>query len=62
MKASTLLTVIEEAERFLERAYVLKNAEAEHTQPEFYCRKERGAVKRSSMDLSRALTNLRQGR
>ena len=62
MKPSTLLRAIEEAERFLERAYELRNTEAACNEPEFYCGKERSAVRRSSMDLSRVLANLRQGR
>ena len=58
----TLKVCIEEAERFLKRAKELEAAYEKDL--EFYCYhlKEQAAVKRASMDLTRALADLRQGR
>lgn len=54
-----------EARRFLDRVAALRerHAEDEHMQIYFYVTgfKERAAVQRASMDLSRALVELRRG-
>lgn len=59
----TLKVCIEEAERFLKRAKELeevgKNKDVEGYYHDY---KEQAAVKRASMDLTRALADLRQGR
>lgn len=62
MKKETLKVCIEEAERFLKRAKELEAANEEDL--EYYCYnfKEQAAIKRASMDLSRSLADLRQGR
>ena len=67
MNRDTLAQSIEEARRFLRLAKAL---EADAGKDEFYLRytrddfgtasKKTGAVKRASMDLSRALSNLRR--
>lgn len=72
MKYTTLLTAIAEAERFIERAKQLakvhKNVTvngATHKVPALYIYnqpKEQGLAKRASMDLTRALADLRRGR
>lgn len=72
MKYETLLTTIAEAERFLERAKELakmhKNVTTNGTthkvpSPYIYSLpKEQGLAKRASMDLTRALADLRRGR
>lgn len=58
----TLKVCIEEAERFLKRAKELEAMDEKDL--EFYCYnfKEQAAVKRASMDLTRSLADLRQGR
>ena len=53
----------QEAKRFLKRVQELKNAEAEAKDNRFYtpdCGVERAAVRRSSMDLTRALAKMRR--
>lgn len=72
MQYETLLTAIAEAERFLERAKDLakrhKNMTTNgvtHKVPAvhiYWLPKEQGLAKRASMDLSRALADLRRGR
>lgn len=64
MQYETLLETIAEAERFIERAKTLaklqKASEGSRWTPHFP--KEQGLVKRASMDLTRVLADLRQGR
>ena len=64
MKEQTLEIVVTETERFLEKVAAYK--EAVHGTKRYggdmYQCKESGAVKRSSMDLTRALADLRLGR
>lgn len=58
MRAAALDEAIAEARRFLERASAVKTRlrfEPEQPHP-----KETGALRRSSMDLTRALANLRR--
>jgi hypothetical protein len=56
MTESVLDIAIAEAERFIAKAYVAKNSDLNAI-----CgSKERSSVKRSSMDLSRALSALRK--
>lgn len=63
MKKETLKVCIEEAERFLKRAQELEGAEdGKDAEGYYYNPKEQAAVLRSSMDLTRALADLRQGR
>lgn len=63
MKKETLKVCIEEAERFLKRAKELEEVNGCKDGEEYYCNpKEQAAVLRSSMDLTRALADLRQGR
>jgi hypothetical protein len=60
MNRGTLQFAIEEARRFLRLA---KELDADAKRDEFYfgvASKRNGAVKRASMDLSRALSNLRR--
>jgi hypothetical protein len=60
MNRGTLGSAIEEARRFLRLAKAL---EADAGKDEFYfgtASKKTGAVKRASMDLTRALSNLRR--
>lgn len=56
MTPDKLNAAIAEATRFLERAYALQK-EGGST---YYGSKESGAVRRSSMDLTRALSDLRR--
>ena len=65
MELETLKTAMLEAERFLKRAEVLlknstENGEFNHFR--FHCSKDSASVKRSSLDLTRSLADLRQGR
>lgn len=62
MKFADLETAIKEAERFLTRARELRRAaqRAEDTHSLYSNPKEQGAVRRSSLDLSRALADLRR--
>lgn len=63
MKKETLKVCIEEAERFLKRAKELEEVEGNRdVEGYYYNPKEQAAVIRSSMDLTRALADLRQGR
>jgi len=61
MNRDKLQTAIQEAERFLDRArhlpeYIPDGRYYENNHP-----KERGAIRRASMDLTRALADLRRG-
>jgi len=62
MTLKTLNTAIAEARRFIKRAKLAKktnyNGKGEHV---LWCSKESAACKRSSMDLTRALAELRKG-
>lgn len=66
MKSESLKTAVEEAKRFIARAEDLGKAELEARgvcvlPRNYYCSpKEQGAVKRASMDLTRALAELRK--
>ena len=72
MQYETLLETIAEAERFLERAKHLAKVHKNVTTNSVtvkvprpyigYLPKDQGLVKRASMDLTRALADLRQGR
>lgn len=78
MKLKNLTAAIAEAQRFIERAEALREALREanqrawaQTKPEWRgnpdsvtgrCPRESGAVQRASMDLTRALSTLRQDR
>ena len=64
MQPETIAAAIEEAERFIRRAKAYQRAEDRSlpgynpgTNP-----RESGALRRASMDLTRALADLRQGR
>ncbi len=65
MEIETLKTTMQEAERFLKRAEaLLKNStvDGEFNYFHFYCSKDSASVKRASLDLTRSLADLRQGR
>ena len=62
MKERTLNESISEAKRFLKKASLLKEAIAKDPYWGTCGCKESAAVKRSSMDLTRVLSDLRQGR
>lgn len=65
MEIETLKTAMQEAERFLKRAEaLLKNSteDGEFNHFHFNCSKDSASVKRASLDLTRALADLRQGR
>jgi len=62
MNDKTLDLALEEVERFLIKAHVYKEAIKGAKFPELDFGKQRSAMKRSSMDLSRVLADLRQGR
>lgn len=63
MEKETLKVCIEEAERFLKRAKELEEVAGDKYWGYYCCHpKEQAAVLRSSMDLTRALADLRQGR
>ena len=71
MKYDTLLDSIKQAEHFIERAKQVKlshelvQAECRNTAAWPYVKagpRETGALRRASMDLTRALADLRQGR
>lgn len=65
MEIETLKTAMQEAERFLKRAeiYLENKTESEFTPGKFYYSpKHSGALKRASLDLTRSLADLRQGR
>lgn len=63
MTLETLNTAIAEARRFIKRAEAAKkrnyNGKGEYI---LWCSKESAACKRSSMDLTRALAEMRKGR
>lgn len=59
MNIEQLDIAIFEAERFISKAEELKKLHA-NSSGYFYCSKESGSVKRSSMDLTRALADLRK--
>ena len=65
MEVETLKTAMQEAERFLKRAETLLekstvNGEFKHLH--FHSSKDSASLKRSSLDLTRSLADLRQGR
>ena len=64
MKAKTLQKAIDEAERFIERAKALRDLTTPSPNTDFIYGPpiESGACQRASMDLTRALADLRQGR
>lgn len=63
MKRVTLGKAIAEAKRFIEKASELKLAALDSKYDDINgYPKEQGAVNRSSMDLTRTLADLRQGR
>ena len=62
MNERTLNEAISEAERFLKKASLLKEVIVKDANWDFFGCKESAAVKRSSMDLTRVLADLRQGR
>ena len=65
MEIETLKTTMQEAERFLKRAEaLLKNSteDGEFNYFRFHCSKDSASVKRASLDLTRSLADLRQGR
>ena len=65
MNIETLKTTMQEAERFLKRAEtLLKNSteDGELNHFHFHCSKDSASVKRASLDLTRSLADLRQGR
>lgn len=65
MKIETIKTAMVEAERFLKRAEVLlENTIESESMPGyfFYESKDSASLKRASLDLTRALADLRQGR
>ena len=64
MKEQTLEIVVTETERFLEKvaAYTEATKDIRRYGSSLFEGKESGAVKRSSMDLTRALADLRLGR
>ena len=59
MNEHTLKEAVSEAERFLKRAKELQDLLKDKPHA-FYGTKETGAVRRASMDLSRALSDLRR--
>ena len=62
MKKQTLEQCIKEAERFIERAKKLQSVNTGTGNCFYWNPIEQGAVKRASMDLTRILADLRQGR
>lgn len=65
MELETLKTAMLEAERFLKRAEVLlENTKESESLPGyfFYKSKDSASLKRASLDLTRSLADLRQGR
>jgi len=60
MDMNGLIEAIFEAERFLGKARKAKNKYLDEKWNSFYCCKEAAAVKRASMDLSRALSKIRR--
>lgn len=64
MNTKTLNEAIEEAKRFIEaaRCYIAVDNERNKERYHYGCPRESGAVRRASMDLTRKLADLRQGR
>lgn len=63
MKRSTLKVAVEEAKRFVDRAETLLKKQPMNQYDSLYGDpREQGATKRASMDLTRKLADLRQGR
>jgi hypothetical protein len=64
MRRSTLVEAIAEAGRFIHKADTLLKASADHKNPSgmYNWPVEQGSVKRSSMDLTRKLAELRLGK
>lgn len=65
MNIETLKTTMQEAERFLKRAETLlenSTVDGEFNHFLFHSSKYSASVKRSSLDLTRSLADLRQGR
>lgn len=65
MKVKTLEQAVREAKRFIEKAEELMQADVPDPRNEyigFGYPKESGAMRRASMDLTRKLADLRQGR
>lgn len=60
MNISTVNAAVVEAKRFLKAAEAFKKAEAEKKAGYYMNPKESGAVRRSSMDLTRALAEMRK--
>lgn len=64
MNAKTLEAAVYQARRFIERAEALKKAAKDHSMSAdfgFYAHpKESGAVRRASLDLTRALAEMRK--
>ena len=64
MNRKQLAVAVAEAKRFIERANALPKAEPYerngHTFQHDYFPKEQGAIRRASMDLTRALADLRR--
>lgn len=58
MRDTQLETAVAEAKRFIERVEALKRAEANES--DYNHPRESGAVRRASMDLTRALADLRR--
>lgn len=62
MDPEILQTCVEEAERFIFMANKMATARQERGDSVLFGSKESGAVRRSSLDLTRALAELRQRR
>ncbi len=65
MEIETLKTAMQEAERFLKRAEILlkkSTEDGEFKHYRFNSSKDSASVKRASLDLTRSLADLRQGR
>ena len=62
MEASTLKTAILDAERFIKTAKGVLSKASDPDKEVIYDGKYCAAAKRASMDLTRSLANLRQGR
>ena len=62
MMKQTLTECIQEAERFIARAKDLQQIDTTNNDAYYFNHKWQASVARASMDLSRALADLRQGR
>ena len=62
MMKQTLTECIQEAERFIARAKELQQIDTTNVDAYYHNYKWQASVTRASMDLSRALADLRQGR